>query len=85
VSATLTIQLDQDILNAAEKQASAQNTTLPKILSLQLLIMAENWRDSHSGKTPVTDFLRGSVQLPPNPDWKAIVATEIDRKHGGPK
>jgi hypothetical protein len=84
VSATLTIQLDHDILAAAEKQASAQNTSLPKIISLQLLIMADNWRDSHSGKTPVTDSLRGTLQLPPDLNWKALIATEIDRKHGDP-
>ena len=62
MSATLTIQLDSDVLQNAEQEAKARHTTLPEVVTQQLRVMARNWQTSRAGKTPVTDTLRGAVK-----------------------
>jgi hypothetical protein len=82
VSATLTIDLDSNILKLAEEEARARHTTVPEMVSLQLRVMAENWQQSRSGKMPVTDALRGAVKLPSEFDEKAAVTEGLLKKHG---
>ncbi len=82
MSATLTINLDSDVLQSAEQEAKARHTTLPEVVAHQLRVMADNWQDSRAGKTPVTDGLRGALKLPPGFDEKAVVAEELQKKHG---
>ena len=82
MSATLTIQLDAETLKFAEFAARARKTTLTEVVSQQLKLMARNWHDSQSGKTPVTDSLRGSVPLPAGFDERAAIADELLKKHG---
>ena len=74
MSATLTINLDADVLELAEQQAKAHHTTVSQVVAEQLRVMAENWQNSRSGKTPVTDSLRAVVKLPPNFDEKSAIA-----------
>ncbi len=83
MSATLTLNLDSDVLKSAEEEARAHRTTLPEVVAQQLRVMAQNWRDSRSGKTPVTDSLRGAIKLPTDFDEKAVIADELQKKHGG--
>ena len=83
MSATLTIQLDSDVLQNAEQEAKARHTTLPEVVAQQLRVMARNWQASRSGKTPVTDALRGAVKLPANFDEHAALTEELQKKHGG--
>jgi hypothetical protein len=59
VSATLTINLDSDVLQLAEQEAKARHTTIPELVAHQLRVMACNWQNSRAGKTPVTDARRG--------------------------
>ena len=82
MSATLTINLDSDVLHSAEQEAKARHTTLPEIIGHQLRVMARNWQDSRAGKTPVTDALRGAVNLPPDFDERATVTEALREKHG---
>ena len=82
MSATLTINLDSDVLHSAEQEAEARHTTLPEIIGHQLRVMARNWQDSRAGKTPVTDALRGAVNLPPDFDERATVTEALREKHG---
>ena len=79
---TLTIQLDAELLESAEQEARAHRTTLPEVVKRYLKIMAENWRGSRAGKTPITDELRGVLHLPADADPKEIVAEELRRKYG---
>ena len=82
MSATLTINLDSDVLQWAEREARAHHTTLPEVVGQQLRIMAQNWRDSQAGKTPITDALRGAVELPADFDEQATLTEELQKKHG---
>lgn len=82
MSATLTINLDSDVLHFAEQEARLRHTTLSEVVAQQLRIMARNWQDSRSGKTAVTDALRGTVKLPPDFDERAVLAEELQKKHG---
>jgi len=82
MNATLNLDLDPEILREAEMQARSRNTTLASIVARQLGIMALNWKDSQSGKTPLTDFLRGSVHLPADFDLKATLENELSSKYG---
>ena len=84
MSATLTINLDSDVLQSAEQEAKARHTTLPEIIGHQLRVMARNWQDSRAGRTPVTDALRGAVNLPPNFDERAALTEALQEKHGLP-
>ena len=82
MSATLTINLDSDVLQLAEQEAKARHTTLPEVVAHQLRVMARNWRESKAGRTPVTDSLRGAVELPPDFDERTARTEELQKKHG---
>ncbi len=82
MSATLTVNLDADVLQLAEQQAKARHTTLPEVVAHQLCVMARNWQDSRAGKTPVTDALRGAVKLPPDFDERKVLTEELQNRHG---
>ena len=82
MSFTLTVNLDNEVLVLAEQEAQARHTTLTEVVRHQLNVMARNWKDSHAGKTPITDNLRGSVKLPPDFDEQKILAEELLKKHG---
>ena len=82
MSSTLTVDLDNEVLALAEQEARARHTTVVEVISHQLEVMAKNWRDSHAGKTPVTDNLRGSVKLSSDFDVKKTLAEELQKKHG---
>jgi hypothetical protein len=83
MNATLTVEMDADVLQRAERAARARSMTLPEAVAHQLTVMAQNWADSHAGKTPVTDELRGTLPLPANADYREILAEELRKKHGG--
>lgn len=83
MSATLTIQLDSDVLQNAEQEAKARHTTLPEIVAQQLRVMARNWQESRAGRTPVTDALRGAAKLPADFDAQTALADELRKQHGG--
>jgi len=83
MSATLTLDLDPDLLRLAEREAQARRTTLPEVVVQQLRVMARNWQDSHDGRTPLTDALRGAVKLPADLDEHTAVTEELLQKHGG--
>lgn len=82
MSATLTIHLEPDILQLAEQQARAHHTTLPEVVAHQLRVMARNWQDSRAAKTPITDALRGAVELPPGFDERSALTEELLKQHG---
>ena len=82
MSFNLTVNLDKEVLVLAEQEAQARHTTLTEVVRHQLNVMARNWKDSHAGKTPITDNLRGSVKLPPDFDEQKILAEELLKKHG---
>ncbi len=82
MSVTLTINLEPDVLQLAEQQAQARQTTLPKVVAQQLRVMAHNWEDSRTGRTPVTDALRGAVKFSPDFDERAAISEELRKKHG---
>ena len=79
---TLTIDLDSEVLEFAEREARHRRTSLPEVVGEQLRVMARNWRESQAGNTPITDALRGSVQLPPDFDEKTALTEELQEKHG---
>jgi uncharacterized protein DUF6364 len=82
MSSTLTLNLDNEVLALAEQEARARKTTLTEVVSHQLNVMARNWKDSHAGKTPLADNLRGSVKLPTDFDEQKVLAEELEKKHG---
>lgn len=82
MSATLTINLDSDVLQLAEQEARARHTTLPEVVAQQLRVMARNWQESKAGRTPVTDSLRGAVKLPPDFDERTALTEELQKKDG---
>lgn len=82
MSFNLTVNLDNEVLVLAEQEAQARHTTLTEVVRHQLNVMARNWKDSHAGKTPITDNLRGSVKLPPDFDEQKFLAEELLKKHG---
>ena len=82
MSATLTVNLDSDVLRFAEREAQARHTTLPEVVAHQLRVMARNWQDSRAGKTPLTDALRGAVELPLDFDERTALTEELQKKHG---
>ena len=77
MSATLTLDLDSNVLALAEQEAEARHTTVPEVIAHQLRVMARNWQDSRSGKTPITDSLRGTLELKPDFDERSTVAEEL--------
>jgi len=82
MSATLTLNLESDVLQLAEEEARARHTTVAEVVSQQLRVMARNWRDSRAGKTAITDSLRGAVRLPPDFDERAALTEELLKRHG---
>jgi len=82
MSATLTIDLDADVLHDAEEEAKARQTTLPEVVARQLRVMARNRQESRAGRTPLTDSLRGAAKLPPDFEDRAALAEELQKKHG---
>lgn len=82
MGSTLTIDMEHEVLALAEQEARARHTTLAEVVRTQLGVMAQNWKDSHAGKTPVTDSLRGAVTLPPDFSAPAVLAGELQKKHG---
>ena len=82
VSATLTINLDSNVLQLAEQEAKAHHTTLPEVIAQQLRVMARNWQETKAGRTAITDSLRGAVKLPPDFDGRAALTEELQKKHG---
>jgi len=82
MSTTLTIKLDSEVLESAEQATKARHTALPEVVAQQLRVMARNWRDSRTGRTPVTDALRGAVKLPADFDERAVLVGELQKKHG---
>jgi hypothetical protein len=82
MSATLTLNLDFDVIRLAEREAQARHTTLPEVVAHQLRVMARNWQDSQAGRTPLTDALRGAVKLPMDFDKSAALTEELQKKHG---
>jgi len=82
MSATLTVNLDSEILKFAEQEAHARHTTVAEVVARQLSVMARNWQDSRAGKTPTTDALRGAVKLPPDFDERVALTEELQKKHG---
>ena len=82
MSFNLTVNLDKEVLVLAEQEAQARHTTLTEVVRHQLNVMARNWKDSHAGKAPITDNLRGSVKLPSDFDEQKILAEELLKKHG---
>lgn len=82
MNATLTVQLDAEVLQFAEQEARAHRVTLPEVVRRQLTVMAENWRESQAGRTPLTDALRGSLPLPPDIDAREAVGEALRKKYG---
>ena len=82
MSATLTVNLDSEILQLAEQEARARHTTLPEVVARQLRVMARNWQESRPGKTPVTDALRGAVKLAARLQRTGRLTEELQKKHG---
>ena len=83
MSATLTLNLDFDVLRLAEREAQARHTTLPEVVAHQLRMMARNWQDSQAGRMPLTDALRGVVKLPADFDERAALAEELRNQFNG--
>lgn len=82
MSATVTVNLDSEVVQLAEQEAKARHTTLPEVIAHQLRVMARNWQDSRAGKTPLTDSLRGAVKLSPGFNERAALTEELQKKHG---
>ena len=83
MNATLTVEMDAEVLQRAEREARAHSMTLPQAVAHQLTVMAQNWADSHAGKTPLTDELRGTLVLPANAGYRDVLVDELSKKHGG--
>lgn len=76
------MQLDAEVLQFAEQEERAHRVTLPEVVRRQLTVMAENWRDSHAGRTPLTDALRGSLPLPADTDAREVISEGLRKKYG---
>ena len=77
MSATLTLNVEADVIASAEQEARLRHTTLTEVVGRQLLVMASNWQDSRAGRTPITDALRGAVKLPPDFVARAALTEEL--------
>jgi hypothetical protein len=82
MSATLTLNLEPDVLGLAEQEARAHHTTLTDVVTQQLRVMARNWQDSRDGRTPITDSLRGAVKLPSDFNAEETLTEQLQKKHG---
>lgn len=83
MSAILTLNVEPTELEQAEQEAHARKTTVAEVVSRQLRVMARNWQESRAGRTPLTDSLRGAVNLPADFDKHAVLAEELRKRHGG--
>jgi hypothetical protein len=81
MSATLTVNLEPDVLASAEQAARARHTTVAEVVGQQLRVMARNWQDSRANRTPITDSLRGTVTLPAEFDPRAALTVELAKRH----
>lgn len=79
---TVTLEIEREILDSAELQAKARETSVAEVLIGQLRVMAQNWEDSRAGRTPITDSLRGAVKLPPDFDARTALTEELQKKYG---
>ena len=52
MGATLTVNLDPEVLQLAEQEAQARHTTLPEVVARQMRVMARNWQESRGGERP---------------------------------
>jgi hypothetical protein len=82
MSATFSIDLDAETLRLADEEARAQQTTLSEVVAQQLKVMAENRQQSRTGKTPITDSLRGAVKLPTEFDERQAIEAGLREKYG---
>ena len=82
MSETLTISLDSDVLALADQQAKAHHITVSEVVAQQVRVMARNWQESRAGTTPLTDALRGAVELPSEFDERAALTEQLQKKHG---
>lgn len=82
MTATLTLTLDPRVLEFAEQEAQRRHTTVADLVARQVQVMASNWQESQSGRTPITDALRGTVSLPSVFDERTALIEELSRKHG---
>jgi len=83
MNATLTVDVETEVLEQAAREAQAHNSSLPQAVERLLRVMAANWRLSTQGRTPVTDSLRGCAPLASDVDYRGIVAEELGKKYGG--
>ena len=79
---TVTLEIEREILDSAELQAKARETSVAEVLIGQLRVMAQNWEDSRARRTPITDSLRGTVKLPPDFDARTALTEELQKKYG---
>ena len=79
---TVTLEIEREILDSAELQAKARETSVAEVLIGQLRVMSQNWEDSRAGRTPITDSLRGAVKLPPDFDARTALTEELQKKYG---
>ena len=68
MSTTVTLQLDAEVMQQAEREARARKTTVSEVVTQQLKIMAQNWTESQASRTPITDELHGSLRAPGEAD-----------------
>jgi len=73
MNASFTIQLDAELLESAEQEARAHQTTLSEAVKRYLKVMAENWQATRAGRTPITDELRGVLHLPEDANSRSII------------
>lgn len=82
MSTTLIVELEPEVMALAEQEAQARHTTLPAVVGQHLRVMARNRQESRAGRTPVTDALRGTVQLPADFDRRATLTEALQQRHG---
>jgi|GEM_PF-866782 len=76
------IDVDLEVLRRAEREAEARHTTLQRIVTELVRVMARNWQGSRAGRTPITDSLRGAVKLPGNFREREVLIEELLKKWG---
>lgn len=82
MSTTFTLELDPSIVAGAEQEARRRQTTVAEVLARQLQVMALNWQLSQTGKTPVTDSLRGVIHVPADFDERGALVSELLKRDG---
>ncbi len=81
MSATLTLELDAEVLRLADEVAQARHTTVPDLVRQHLYVLAGNCRASMLKRSPNTDALRGVLDLPTEQDYRKVLAEELSRSH----